>query len=245
MRLQKKDANRTERRGARMTFLAQPRNDWTVEVTAAAQHLRSSDTQYTTPGLGLTRVNRIAEPHVNDIGLVTARVNKVWGWGELTSSTGVVRHDYGSFYDATDVQSVYTSLADTSAYSEKTRATMAVEDIFLTSRGAGRLQWLAGLYASSTSEHSPTNFLASKAFAPNFPVSVYGDDRHDRIDELAAYGEASLEFAPGWTAGRGRARLHASAPTRTSEVELGELRRPRLNRQRQLRRLRAEGVPAA
>src|SRR5258708_29013718 len=75
---------------------------------------------------------------------------------------------------------------------------MVVEDLFLTSRGAGRFQWLAGLYASSTSEHSPTNFLATKSFAPKFPVSVYGDDRHDRIDELAAYGEASLEIAPKW-----------------------------------------------
>jgi outer membrane receptor protein involved in Fe transport len=203
VRLHKNDANRTERRGGRMTFLAQPRNDWTVEVTAAAQHLRSSDTQYTAPGLGLNRVNRIAEPHVNDIGLITARVNKVWGWGELTSSTGVVRHDYGSFYDATEVQNNYTVLADTSAYSEKTGATMVVEDVFLTSRGAGRFQWLAGLYASSTSEHSPTNFLATKTFAPKFPVAVYGDDRHDRIDELAAYGEASLEFAPGWMAAVG------------------------------------------
>lgn len=194
--LERRDANRTQRAGGRMTFLVQNPGDWSVEVTAAGQHLRSADTQYTFPNLGLRRVNHILEPHVNDIGLLTTRVNKQWGWGELTSSTGVVRHNYGSFYDATSVQDSFTSHAETSAYSEKARTTMIVEDIFLTSRGAGPLQWLGGLYASSTEEHSPSNFLAQLSFAPNVPV--YTDDRHDRIAELAAYGEVSYEIAPDW-----------------------------------------------
>jgi iron complex outermembrane receptor protein len=113
-----------------------------------------------------------------------------------------VRHDYGSFYDATAVQDLYTSFAQTSAYSEKTRTTMLVEDLFLASRGAGRFQWLAGLYGSYTQEHSPTEFLAQFSFAPQ-GVPVYGDDRRDRVYEVAAYGEASLEVAPAWTAALG------------------------------------------
>lgn len=215
--LKKDDANRTERRGVRSIFLLQPQSDWSVELTVAAQHLRSNDTQYTTPGLGLTRDNRIAEPHVNDIGLVSASVRKSWGWGDFTSTSGVVRHDYASFYDATAVQNLYTSHAQTSAYSEKARVTMFVQDAFLTSRGAGPFQWLAGVYGSLTEEHSPTEFLAQLSFVPQ-GVPVYGDDRRDRIEEIATYGEASWEFSPHWVAAVGGRAFNIHTHTTSSVV---------------------------
>jgi outer membrane receptor protein involved in Fe transport len=210
------NVDRTARRGARLILMFQPDDAWSVTVTAAGQHLRSDDTHYTTPGLGLKRAVRIQEPHVNDIELATATVKRSWGWGELTSSTGFVRHAYGSLYDATATQSNYTSLARTSAYSERTRTKMLVEDVFLASRGAGPFEWLAGLYASDTSSHSPTQFLAQNPNLPNVPV--YGDDRHDDIRELAAYGEVSYAFAPGWTLAAGGRVFSIRAHTRSEVV---------------------------
>ena len=194
---QRSNVDRTERRGARLMILFQPNDAWAVNLTLAGQHLRSDDTHYTTPGLGLKRDVRIPEPHVNDIELASATIKRSWGWGELTSSTGFVRHAYGSLYDATATQQNYTSFAKTSAYSERNRTKMLVEDVFLTSRGAGRFEWLAGLYGSYASLHSPTQFLAQVPRAPN--VKVYGDDRQDKIRELAVYGEVSYEVAPNWT----------------------------------------------
>ena len=190
--LKLRDANQTQRNGGRLALLVEPGGDWTIDLTLAGQHLRSADTQYTSPGLGLTRVNRIAEPHVNDIVLGTITIKKAWGWAELTSSTGYIQHNYGSFYDATAVQDLYTSFADTSAYSERTHTRMLVDDTYLTSRGAGRFQWLVGVYGSQTQEHSPSVFLAQHAFAPDVPV--YSDNRYDRIAEIALYGEASVEI---------------------------------------------------
>ncbi|MDB5424926.1 MAG: hypothetical protein JWQ29_2342 [Phenylobacterium sp.] len=194
---QRSNVDRTGRQGGRLMLLFQPNDAWSVNLTALGQHLRSDDTHYTTPGLGLKRSVRIPEPHVNDIELLTATVTHAWGWAELTSSTGFVRHAYGSLYDATATQQLYTSFAQTSAYSERNRTQMLVQDLFLTSRGAGRIEWLAGVYGSDTSVHSPTQFLAQVPRAPN--VLVYGDDRSDRIRELAAYGEVSGEVAPDWT----------------------------------------------
>ncbi len=193
----RKNVDRTERRGGRVTLLLQPGEAWSASLTAGGQHLRSDDTHYTSPGLGLNRSVRIPEPHVNDIGFVTGTLKYSWGWGELASSTGYVRHAYGSLYDGTAVQTAYTALAQTSAYSERTRTKMFVQDLVLTSRGAGRFEWLAGLYGSDTTVDSPTQFLAQVPRAPNVPV--YGDDRSDHIRELAAYGEASYEIAPLWT----------------------------------------------
>jgi iron complex outermembrane recepter protein len=213
--LQRENVDRTERRGGRAILLVQPGEDWTVTLTAAAQHLRSDDTHYTAPGLGLKRANRVAEPHVNDITLAGATVRRSWGWGELTSSTGFIRHAYGSFYDATAVQRTYTQFATTSVYSERTKTRMLVQDLFLASRGAGDFQWLVGAYGSYTRGRSPTQLLAQNPGAPD--VLVYADQRRDRIRELAAYGEASWEFAPGWTLAAG-GRLFSTRVETSSDV---------------------------
>ncbi|MBW8813233.1 MAG: TonB-dependent receptor [Caulobacterales bacterium] len=213
--LQRNNVDRTERRGARLMVLAEPAEGWSINLTAAGQHLRSDDTHYTTPGLGLKRADRIAEPHVNDIEFATGTIRKSWGWGELTSSSGFVRHAYSSLYDATAVQDRYTALAKTSAYSEQTHTKMFVQDIYLTSRGARRVQWLAGLYGEYTLVHSPSQLLAQNPNLPN--VEVYGDDRRDHVREVAAYGEVSYRLAPRWIVAAG-GRLFATRARTISDV---------------------------
>ena len=210
------NANETRRAGGRLSFLVEPGDDWTIDLTFAGQHLRSDDTQYTSPGLGLTRVNRIPEPHVNDILLGTVTIRKSWGWGDLTSSTGYIQHSYGSFYDATAVQDVYTSFAQTAAYAEETHTRMLVEDTYLTSRGAGRFQWLAGVYGSRTDEHSPSTILAQHSFAPDVPV--YSDNRFDRIAELALYGEASVQITDALMASIGGRGFDIHTDTASSVI---------------------------
>lgn len=213
---QRDNVDRTERNGARLIVLFQPDDRWSVTATVAGQHLRSRDTHYTSPGLGLKRKVRIPEPHVNDMTLATATVRRSWGGAELTSSTGYVRHAYGSLYDATDTQKLYTDFAQTSAFSERTITKMLVQDMFLTSRGAGRLEWLAGLYGSDNRSFTPTEFLAQVPRAPN--VLVYGDQRRDHIRELAAYGEVAYRLAPDWTLAVGGRLFHIDTRTRSLTV---------------------------
>jgi iron complex outermembrane recepter protein len=212
------DVDRTERQGARLILLFQPDDNWLMSATVAGQHLRSDDTHYTTPGLGLNRNVRIPEPHVNDIELATATIRRSWGGAELTSSTGYIRHAYGSLYDATATQQNYTQsrFGQTSAYSERTTTKMLVQDLFLSSRGAGRLEWLTGVYGSDTRTKTPTEFLAQVPRAPN--ALVYGDDRRDHIREVAAYGEASYRFAPGWTVALGGRVFHVDTRTKSDVV---------------------------
>lgn len=209
--LMRNNVDRTKRVGARLMGLIQPVEGLTVNLTVAGQHLRSDDTHYTAPGMGLTRSDRIAEPHVNDIEFATGTVKYAWGGAELTSSTGFVRHAYSSLYDATAVQQNYTSFATTAAYSERTRTKMYVQDLYLTSRGGGPLQWLAGVYGEDTSVFSPTQLLAQNPRLPN--VEVYGDTRYDKIRELAAYGEVSYAFASRWTVAVGGRLFRTRART--------------------------------
>lgn len=196
------NVDRTERRGARLIATYEPNDEWSGSLTLAGQHLRSDDTHYTAPGLGLKRRVRTPEPHVNDIELATGTLRRSWGWGELTSATGYVRHRYGSVYDSTERVGLYTQFADKAAYVERTRTNLLVQDIYVTSRGAGPFQWLAGVYGSYTTVNLRTEFLAQVPFAAPL-VHVYGDHRRDYVREAAAYGEASYEFAPGWTVALG------------------------------------------
>jgi outer membrane receptor protein involved in Fe transport len=212
----RKDVNRTERWGGRLGVLVQTSDNWSVNITAAGQHLKSDDTQYTSPGFGLTRAVRIPEPHVNDIESLTATVKHSWGWADLTSSTGFVRHAYGSFYDATSTQTLYTSYAQTSAYSERSRTKMLVQDVVLTSRGSGPLDWLVGFYGAYTSLDSPTAFLAQVPRAPNIPV--YSDTRTDNITETAAYGEVSYAFEPRWTVAAGGRAFNIRIRTKSDVI---------------------------
>ncbi|WP_293377135.1 TonB-dependent receptor [Phenylobacterium sp. SCN 70-31] len=212
----RENVDRTERRGARLIVLYQPDDNWSVALTAAGQHLRSQDTHYTSPGLGLKRSVRIPEPHVNDITLLTTTLKRSWGWGELVASGGYIRHAYSSLYDATATQDLYTSFARTSAYSERNRTRMLVQDVYLASRGAGAFQWLGGLYGSDTRIHAPTEFLAQIPNLPNIPV--YGDTRRDHVREVAAYGEASWMFARGWTVALGGRAFHIDTRTRSAVV---------------------------
>ena len=93
---------------------------------------------------------------------------------------------------------------------------MAVQDIVLTSRGAGRLEWLVGLYGSYTAVKSPTEFSVQVPRAPLIPV--YADDRRDRVRELAAYGEASYRLAPDVTLAAGARAFSIHTRTKSDVV---------------------------
>jgi iron complex outermembrane receptor protein len=210
------NVDRTERQGGRVTLLVQPQEALSITLTGAAQRLRSEDTHYTIRGIGLQRAVLIPEPHENDIELVTGTVRYSWGGAELTSATGFVQHAYGSLFDATPVQSSYTDNAKTSAYSERTRTRMLVQDIVLTSRGASNLEWLAGLYASEARLRSPSELLAQNPGRPN--VAVYSELRHETIREVAGYAEVAYEPAPGWTLAVGGRLYHIDRSIRSDVV---------------------------
>jgi outer membrane receptor protein involved in Fe transport len=218
-RLNRADVDRTERRGGRLSLLLQPVDDWSLTLTAAGQHLRSDDTHYMTlEDGGPQRKNRIAEPHVNDITLVTGTIRGAWKGLDFTSSTGFVRHSYGSFYDADDVKGLYTSFAQTAAYSERNRTRMLVHDTFVA-RDRGRLEWLAGVYAAGSWANTPSELFAQNTVGgQRVDVLVYSDDRRDRITELAAYGEVAYEVAPRWTVALGGRLFAHNVRTRSAVV---------------------------
>jgi outer membrane receptor protein involved in Fe transport len=209
----RKNVDRTQRYGGRLTLAFQPNDTWSATLSATGQRLASDDTHYTLRGLGLTRALRIAEPHENDFALVSATLRGAFDWGELVASSAYVQHRYASLYDASRVIDQFSDdRSGVGVYDESTRTEMAVQDIVLTSRGAGPIGWLAGAYAAVTTEAAPGKILAGQD--QSFSLA-YVDDRRDRIEDVALYGEASLEFAPGWTAALGARAFRTRVRTRS------------------------------
>lgn len=201
------DVDQTTRVGGRLAARAQVSDNWQVDISAAIQRLRSSDTQYTTAGLGPgLRSNRTREAHDNDFALGSVAVNGDLGFARLASSTGYVRHDFASQYNATaarsDILNIFTvSENDVGVYSERTRIRRLVQDLVLTSTGDGKLHWLAGFYGSVSKERTPSSLLVRQE--SGLLNEVYSENRNDKVKDLAVYGEGSYSFAPGWTASAG------------------------------------------
>lgn len=198
--LRASNIDRVSRDGGRLGVHFQPHPDWQFDLEAAAQRLRSNDTQYTTPSnLGPTeRMSRIHEAHKNDFSQVALTVHGELGFGTLRSTLAYVDHAFSSQYDATSaLESLQAPpAADLGVYFEKTRLHMLVTDTLLRSAGAGRLTWLVGLYGLTTVEKSPSEISVQ---SPMGLSEAYSERRRDRVREAAIYGEANYELAPGWT----------------------------------------------
>jgi len=201
-KLGRSNVDRTGRSGGRLSLSYRPNQVWSFGLTSTAQHLKTDDTQYTTPSQAPGRTSGVAEAHDNDIALINGSIRGNFSWGQLTSTTGYVRHAYSSIYDASPVASFYT-LKDSAlgVYYELTRTRMLVQDLVLVSPGESRFGWLIGLYAADMRESSPSHLDAGPTLGSlNL---VYRERRSDWISELASYGEGSYALSENWTVAAG------------------------------------------
>ena len=228
----------TARSGGRAAFRAALGDRWTLDVLAAAQKLSSRDTQYTIQNQPGRRANQVREASGNDFAQGAVTVHGELGWADLTSSTSYVQHAYSSLYDATAQASVFSDTgADLGVYSESARIHRLVQDVVLTSTGAGAVSWLAGAYGSASVERTPssldilaTSASITAAVVKGRPLTrVYNENRRDRMEEIAVYGEATWRLAPGWTASAGarafdtrlkvRAAIVGAPPAESRDVD--------------------------
>jgi iron complex outermembrane receptor protein len=210
----------TLRAGGRAALRVVISDNWSVDVLAAGQRLSSRDTQYTTLDQPGRRANQVREASNNDFAQASISLHGDLGWADLTSSTSYVQHAYASLYDATAAASVFSNTgAALGIYSESARIHRLVQDVVLTSTGAGSVAWLAGIYGSGSVDRTPSSLdiVANPPVQPALEADaerildapaaaltrVYNENRRDRMHEIAVYGEGTWRFAPGWTASAG------------------------------------------
>jgi outer membrane receptor protein involved in Fe transport len=227
----------TTRQGGRAALRIALGDNWTLDLAAAGQRLSSRDTQYTTLTASKTlRTNQVREASDNNFAQGAVTLHGELGWADLTSSTSYVQHAYSSLYDATAQASAFSETgAALGIYSESARIRRAVQDLVLTSSGAGQVSWLVGVYGSTSTERTPSSLdilaapgVVTASAVKAALVRVYDEDRRDHLHEAAAYGETTWRFAPGWTAAAGarvfetslrvKSRIGGAPPTAPRDV---------------------------
>ena len=165
-------------------------------------------------GGAASRTTQVREASINDFAQGAVTLHGELPGADLAATTSYVQHAYSSLYDATSVAARdFNPLTVLGIYSEAARIRRAVQDIVLTSTGSGEVSWLVGAYASASIERTPSalDILAGPTGTPvpllaaavSRLTRVYDEDRRDHLHELAAYGDLTWRFAPGWTLSAG------------------------------------------
>jgi outer membrane receptor protein involved in Fe transport len=214
------------RDGGRAALLVQIAPDWRLNLGAAMQEISSADAHYATETPNNARwrrwrANRIAESHKNRFSTVSATVEGVGDWGKLQSTTTFVHHAFASRYDASNAVSVRDNAEALGIFDEPSRTEMLVEDATYLSPVGRPVQWLAGVFVMRSREETSPQLFALKA-ATGVRSNIYSEQRLDRRQEFAAYGELSYTFARDWTLAVGGRAFRSLTRTHSDVAAVGK-----------------------
>lgn len=211
----RKDVNRTKNYGARIALRYDPAQAVSIEAGGIYQNLASHDGQYAERGLPpLTRRSAIAQPFDNDFRLAYAVVRApLWGMS-LVSSTGYVRQEITTRFDATP------RFGAPAEFIEDLGLTVLSHETRVTGGHAHGFHWLlgvSGLISTTNAERQlgPLGALVRIAGVRNVE------------NEAAAFGEATLPLARGVTATVGVRLNYDEASGRLLEVRVPEAEVPK------------------
>lgn len=185
------DTNATHRYGGRVAALWRINDTWQAQASYATQEINAKNSQYVEGGLGAYRRNlALAEPHDNDFSETSFSLDAKLAGATIRASVNHLHHHIQTRYDASPIAATLgVATSGVIAYDEGQRVELETEDVSITSPVDQRLRWLAGVFASQSSED----------FTPHLSdillgTALYDERRHDTIATLAGFGEASYDL---------------------------------------------------
>ncbi len=210
------------KQGGRLALAANLAPGWVATAGWVRQRIVTEDTHYIFRTLGgLRRANLVREPHRNAFDDVYVSVEGQGGWGRFQASAGLIRHQFNSRYDASSGLWRFGSLSRLGALDEARGIDLAVAEATFASPGAGRVRWLAGVFASRGTTRTQTAALALRPI----PVPVYEEARLDALKETALFGEVAYDLREDLTLTAG-ARYYVYEYATTSDVSQYGFHRP-------------------
>jgi outer membrane receptor protein involved in Fe transport len=205
------DSNREHVAGGRAALRWAPAAGWTVDLATTLQFLTVDDSQYLAAGAPLfLRPNTIAEPHDNDVRIVSGAASGPLGDMRLSLTASTTWHEVRSTLDASASASLLGVPAP-AVFVDDRNYTVEDEEIRLSSAEVSAIGWVAGL-SRLASRSDIAGDLSGSGAPPTRIVSLAR-----RVTELAAYGSVSLRLASRWSVDVG-ARLAST----TTEDEASE-----------------------
>lgn len=149
-----RDVNRSARSGGRAALGWRINDDWSATLTGVSQWLNTRDSQYATDGL--TRSTMIAEPQDNDFVLGSLELRGPFRGLDVTSTTSIIRHEFGSTYDAS-VLAPQMGLSGPVAYRQDRSVDLRTEELRVSDSTA-RHPWIVGLSLLDATSHLAGTF---------------------------------------------------------------------------------------
>ena len=197
------DTNDVRVAGGRVSIRLLPR-DWEIELGGVLQDVKADDSQYVQPDRDELIRSGGEQPFSNRFVLWRAVARRSFGWGDLTSASGVVRHRLDATYDLPSGQGQSVEATEIDLLSHETR---------LASSRARRFNWVAGI-----SILRGVDRIESRSTGSAEPVGV----RNETL-EAALFGEATLPVAMDVSATLGgRLSYSRIAGEPLTGVDLGE-----------------------
>ncbi len=185
--------NGSQRDGFRAALTGVISSEWTATLNVTEQSIHNDDTQYAIRRLGRrVRDNQVREPHDNDFDRVSLTANGEGDWGRLTASVAQLAHHFDSRYDASTATALYGLPSGPAALAEAKSIDLTIAEATYTTPQDRRWRGLLGVFASTGSTKLKTEL-------GSFPFSgapAYSENRKDKINETAVYGELTFDITP-------------------------------------------------
>jgi iron complex outermembrane recepter protein len=189
-----RDTNSASRKGARLSLLSRFSSGWTLNVAGLTQEISTRDSQYLTiTSGGLSRSAAMPEPHDNDFGMLNATLKGRTSWGDLTSSTSILRHQFDSRFDATGNFPDIGAMPDAiRPIDEEDALHILVHETRLSSPLGARIPWFLGAFVADGD--TQRNVVLREGAPGVWDSTAYHEQRIDNIDELAVFGETTFRL---------------------------------------------------
>lgn len=197
------NTNAMHRSGIRLSGALDLTPDWRVSASLVDQAIDSEDSQYlrATPS-GPERNAPFREPHDNDFISIGGALHGSTRFGDIDSTTALVRHDINSRFDATGgFSAVGVNPLLPRPMDERSALRILVHETRLTSPAQSPLPWFVGFFYADGDTRSERTLHDGAAGA--WPLMAYTEQRTDDIHEVAIFGETTWRLAPNLTLSTG------------------------------------------
>ncbi len=185
-------------------------------VTGASDTNDSEDSQYL-PAAGAERTAPFAEPHDNDFAMMRVTLHGETAFGDIDTTTALVDHEIVSSFDATgSFASLGVNPALPRPLDDRNTLHMIVHETRLSAPAGASTPWFLGLFYAD-GDNSADRLLRDGAFG-SWPIVAYREQRTDRIDEIALFGEVSWRLTDQITLSTGARAFQYEVRT-SSEVD--------------------------
>jgi outer membrane receptor protein involved in Fe transport len=209
----RKDVNREDTVGGRVSATWQASDQLRVELSYSMQEVTLDSEQYATAGAGeyvqVRRLDAFREGELKEeleIGSLTVRYD--WDTVSLISASGWTTVDLTQSLDATPTVERLFFASVPAAQVQTRNGDAFTQELRLQSRGDSALQWLFGAYYLDRETHLQQVFL-DYSCPTCLPNVVFGEDflfsGESFVNEKqkAVFGEVSYALSPRWTVGVG------------------------------------------